>query len=287
MSRWLRMSSAVSGSSRISSRGLATSASAIAMRWRCPPDSCDSLRAANSAASTAARISSTRRLCSAVGAAETPTVAGQSEQHRIACADRVARRGGVVLRHVADQPGGRTRWPAEHPDLTGRGGDHPEHRVQQRGLARAARSDDGEDPARRHVERALRPDQPAAPDDADVVEGQRRRRRARPRRQPTDTERLGEGGQLVHLPSLERFRARRHRFGHLRPPGRPRLRRRCGSARAPNPRSGCCRSTRRRPFALSSSRNASRSAGDGSVSLLEAVWYPAGVLFCRPTAAAM
>src|SRR5689334_15958043 len=30
-----------------------------------------------------------------------------------------------------------------------------------------------------------------------------------------DTERLGEGGQLGHLPSLERIGARRHRFGDL------------------------------------------------------------------------
>ena len=83
-----------------------------------------------------------------VGAAETPTVAGQSEHHGVACADRIACRGGVVLRHVADQPGRDTRRLAEHPDLTGGRGDRPEHRVQQRRLARAARSDDGDDAAR-------------------------------------------------------------------------------------------------------------------------------------------
>ena len=135
----------------------------------------------------------------------TPPGADQPEHHRVARADGVAGHGCVVLWHVADadvaSPAG---WlsTSDGADATGTS---PSTTCSSVILPIRSRPMTAVMPPDGTVERAFRPDQRAAADDADVVEGQRRG-------SATDTERLGQGGELVHLPSLERFRARRQPF---------------------------------------------------------------------------
>ena len=273
MSRWLRTSSAVSGSSRISSRGLrderlgdgdalpltAGQLGQPAVGELGRVDGRQDL--VDAAALLGGRRGRNPNGCRSIRAARRRRPGSRCPPRRRSSAARS--RSARWPRPAACRAPGSRRRPI---------GIMPEHGVQQRRLARAARPDDGDDPAGRDVEGALRPDQPPAADDADVVERQRRRRRGRPGRQAATPSALARAVSWSTCQASNDFGSRRHRFGHVRPPGRPRLRRRCGSVRAPSPRSGCCRSARRRP-----SRRAVRGTrrgrpGDGSVSLLAAAW---------------
>ena len=172
------------------------------------------------------------------GPAESPAVAGQPEQHRIARADRVARRRGVVLRHVADQVRSprraACRAPVHLPEATG---------IRPSTTCSSVVLPEPLDPITAVMPPAgtskVPSDQISRPPRTTLTSSKDSAGSASELDQTVTPSALASAVSWSTCQASNESAPGRHRFGDFDHRDARRSRPRCATARAPNPRSGC------------------------------------------------